>query len=582
MGKALKPTYQLAVIFVFQTMAKDDKRQKHSFDPILPDLNDWPIVKLSENKRSFIKEVVNETVKRVLGATKPGQLDEEIASTLYQERIRMQELPWISDPKDEKEFWDEINHRLLESSVHNLKSNVDTYEEKAILQDIVTRYANEITGRFDVTTYKFGRKALPHGFERLLSANARTNPVGLLSKPKSIYERIQITGELEQIRKVAKQGTIVVVPTHFSNMDSLIMGWAIEVLGLPAFLYGAGSNLFNIRLLAYFMNRLGAYKVDRRKKNMLYLSTLKTYSALALHKGCHSMFFPGGSRSRSGAIARRLKLGLLGTAIEAQRLNFEKNMDSGRKIIIVPVVVNYHFVLEAPTLIAEYLQRQGRERFYLEQDELSTSYRVSKLLVKFFTASSRIALSFGKPMDLFGNIVNDQGESIDERGRTVDVRKYFMTEGQLKKDPQRDAQYTRMLAAQIVREYYRNNIVFSSHLLAFTAFEMIKKQHKKLDLYELLRLPEKELEIAYTYFAGKVEELLAVVEKMCDQERIKIAPHLKYPLEGVINHGLKHLGQYHAQRPLRKNQKGNIVTEDLKILFYYHNRLTGYDLEQYI
>ena len=165
------------------------------------------------------------------------------------------------------------------------------------------------------------------------------------------------------------------VPTHFSNLDSILIGWVIQFLGLPPFIYGAGLNLFNIKIIAYFINSLGAYKVDRRKKNPIYLETLRTYSTEALRKGCHSLFFPGGTRSRSGKIEKALKLGLLSTTIEAQRINYEQNGEKGGKIFIVPVVLNYHFTLEAPVLINDYLRAKGQERYYVENDEYSTSYK---------------------------------------------------------------------------------------------------------------------------------------------------------------------------------------------------------------
>jgi glycerol-3-phosphate O-acyltransferase len=58
---------------------------------------------------------------------------------------------------------------------------------------------------------------------------------------------------------------------------------------------------------------------------------------MAIQKGCHSLFFPGGTRSRSGQIEKRLKLGLLSTAIEAQRINYQKGKrDELEKIFVVP------------------------------------------------------------------------------------------------------------------------------------------------------------------------------------------------------------------------------------------------------
>jgi glycerol-3-phosphate O-acyltransferase len=36
-----------------------------------------------------------------------------------------------------------------------------------------------------------------------------------------------------------------------------------------------------------------------------------------IERGYHSLFFPGGTRSRSGMVEKRLKLGLAGTGVEA-------------------------------------------------------------------------------------------------------------------------------------------------------------------------------------------------------------------------------------------------------------------------
>ena len=50
----------------------------------------------------------------------------------------------------------------------------------------------------------------------------------------------------------------------------------------------------------------------------------------------------------------------------------------------------------------------------------------------------------------------------------------------------------------------------------------------------------------------------------------------------MIKHGLDNVGIFHLKRPLLKNKQGNIITRDLNILYYYHNRLVGYDLEKFI
>ena len=237
------------------------------------------------------------------------------------------------------------------------------------------------------------------------------------------------------------------------------------------------------------MNSLGAFKVDRRKKNVPYLETLKFYSMLAVQKGAHSIFFPGGTRSRSGMIENHLKLGLLNSTIEAQR-NLYLDTPPGeevRKIFIVPVTLNYHFVLEAPDLIDEYLSSKGQDRYLPEQDKYG-SWQLIQFLFKFFTKGSNISVSIGNGLDVIGNYVDDHGNSLDAQGRIIDTRDYFVSNGDITVDKQREDEYTRMLSQKIVSEYHRINRIFASHMVAFVAFEMWQKKHPKLDLFGLLRL----------------------------------------------------------------------------------------------
>ena len=223
------------------------------------------------------------------------------------------------------------------------------------------------------------------------------------------------------------------VPTHFSNLDSVIIGYALERIGLPAFTYGAGLNLFSIGVLNYFINNLGAYKVDRRKKNIIYLELLKNYSTVSLYHGANGLFFPGGTRSRSGALETSLKLGLLGTTIEAQRLLIEKAQGKNyRKVFILPCIFNYPFVLEASGLIEEYLKSTGKEKYLKENDEYSTSGRLLHFMFKFLFANSHMHISYGPLMDVLGNQVDDDGNSLDKHGRSVELSDYFTINGDRK------------------------------------------------------------------------------------------------------------------------------------------------------
>lgn len=561
----------------------EKKNKNIGYEPILDGIPNWPVYQLSKNRKEFLEEVTEKSIIRIkeLRPTRK-QLIDELEATVYREQNRMKRNRWRVDPPDEGAFWADIKNDLVELS--SKAENETPNKEDEILKKITYRYANEIAGSFKPSSYKFARAVIKFGFRRLLNG-ARVKKFGAIFRSKyALRDKIHIVGKAKMIRKLAKKGTVVMVPTHFSNLDSVLIGWVIHSLGLPAFLYGAGLNLFNIKIIAYFMNSLGAYKVDRRKKNLPYLETLKMYSNIALQKGAHSLFFPGGTRSRSGAIEARLRLGLLSTSVEAQRNLYLNNPEPGeevRKIFIVPVTLNYHFVLEAPDLIDDYLHVKGQDRYFPEQDNYG-SMQLLKFLFKFFTKGSNISVSIGPGLDVLGNYVDSDGNSLDAQGRIIDTRDYFVSNGKVGVDLQREDEYTRMLGNKIVKEYHRINRAFASHLVAYVAFEMWMKKFPKLDLFSILRLPEEDLEIEYEEFKETFKRVRKEVYRLKDENKINYATHFKGKADVVIKHGLDNVGTFHLKRPLLKNKKGNIITHDLTVLYYYHNRMTGYDLEKFI
>jgi glycerol-3-phosphate O-acyltransferase len=65
--------------------------------------------------------------------------------------------------------------------------------------------------------------------------------------------------------------------------------------------------------------------------------------------------------------------------------------------------------------------------------------------------------------------------------------------------------------------------------------------------------------------------------------KIRIANHFaNRDTEPLIEHGLKHLGMYHDRLPLEKNKEGDIQINEMKLLYFYHNRLTGFGFENLI
>ncbi len=562
-------------------LLEEKKNKNKPYKPILEGIPDWPVYQLSKNRKEFVEEVARKSFERIL-QLRPSrkQLIDDLEATVYREQNRIKRNRWRVDPKDDSRFWATVKKELIEAGAK--ASETDKTQEE-ILKRIVSRYANEIAGNFKPNSYRVTREVIKFWFARLLNG-ARVKKFGAFFRTQyTLRDKIHIVGRVKLLRKLAMKGTVVMVPTHFSNLDSILIGWVIHSLGLPAFIYGAGLNLFNIKIFSYFLNSLGAYKVDRRKKNLPYLETLKMYSNLAIQKGTHSLFFPGGTRSRSGLIEKQLKLGLLSTAIEAQRNLYMENPNAAevRKIFIVPVTLNYNFVLEAPDLIEDYLHVKGQDKYFPEQDKYG-SMQLLTFLFKFFTKRSNISVSIGQALDVLGNNVNGEGQSIDSNNRLIETKDYFVSNGTVSEDKQREGEYTRMLSQKIVSEYHRINRVFASHLAAFVAFEMWQKKYPKLDLFALLRLPEEDLEIEYAEFRETYKRVRKRVYELHDEGKVYFATHVKGDVDKVLKLGIENVGIIHVKRPLLLNKKKNIITRDLTVLYYYHNRLVGYDLEQFI
>lgn len=550
--------------------------RKEQFFPLIPDVESWPINKLTLDRKELVTEVETTTFNHL--TRKNDQfLKEVIEKTIYQEQIRMKEEPWRIDPPNDNIFWKKIRKRL------NVQDNGNVPNDLAIkesLSMVIHRYAEEIVGTFNVKTYHQIRRILTVLFRRLLSKGVDFKSI-FSRRKKTLLDRLKVYGPLDEIRTLAQQGTLVILPTHSSNLDSVLIGYTNDLkAGLPLMTYGAGLNLYNFSPAAYFMNRLGAYRVDRRKKNAIYLATLSTMSRLAIEKGVNSSFFPGGTRSRSGELEQKLKLGLLSTVIDAQR-NLLNN-DTGNKIFVIPMVVSYHFVLEAKSLIEQHLRKTGKEKYIYAKNELTSFTSWFKFLQQFLSRSSEISISYGRPLDVMGNFVDAAGNSIDERGTKLDLRDYFLSDNHISVNPQRESVYTRRLAEIVAKRYKAENIILTSHLVSFVAFQLLLHANESLDIFGVLALPDDEY---FFNFQSFVKQTAIVVEKlaqMAADDKLKLPEIFLSNIEDIVSEGLKRLGTYHSRQPLKLNKHGDIFSQDFRLLYFYHNRIASYGFENEI
>jgi glycerol-3-phosphate O-acyltransferase len=276
-----------------------------------------------------------------------------------------------------------------------------------------------------------------------------------------------------------------------------------------------------------------------------------------------------------------IKLGLLNSLVEAQRSIFQNGED--KKIIVIPLVLSYHFVLEARVLIDQHLERSGEEKYLKTRDEFQSVQKILKFAWKVFSESSDINLSFGAPMDVMGNEIDDNGNSIDERGHIAHIKDYFSGEDGVEANKQREAVYTRHLGKEIVEGFKKYNIVISSHIVAFAAFEMLKKLNEDMDIFGLISLPTDEFTFDKDLLINILDQLLRVLRSMYHNDEIVLSDSVaNKDTEELLYLGIRNMGAYHVAQPLIVNKKGEIVSQSFKLLYYYHNRLDHYELDKSI
>lgn len=451
---------------------------------------------------------------------------------------------------------------------------MDSQELREEVERLAWYYVQDVVGHFDKRVYRFATSVLPVGLGALFNTTNVTagfrRGFGAL---RDLSQRIRVEGDLETLRTLAEVGTLVLVPTHSSNLDSIVLGWSMVHAGLPPVTYGAGKNLFGNKLVGYFMRNLGAYRVDRRLRHVLYKGVLKTYSQILVERGYHSLFFPGGTRSRAGKVEQKLKLGLLGSALAALTERIQRGDD--RPIFLVPVTINYPLVLEAETLVEDHLKESGRARYIIEDDEFSKIGRVTQYAMQVMGLESSMVIRYGAPLDLFGNQVDAVGKSRGPDGSIVDPKRYLFRDGQPSVDPARDAEYTRFLGTRVASSFLSETVILPSQLLSWLLFERERRMAPGLDLFALLRTTSGDRH-DWAELCNDAERVREMLRQMESRSEVRLDPLVRSGgIDDVLEAGVRVFSMYHARQAVERSMDALIVREP-KLLYFYGNRLAAW------
>ncbi|MSP71512.1 MAG: hypothetical protein EXR76_04895 [Myxococcales bacterium] len=531
-----------------------------------------PIFHFNEHRDDIRREVIARVVADLStfgGVTTPRSHQLLLNDAAYHEIDRLNQ----GGSKDQLERWQRLARRLLRMTPAELAAEVESE---------CAHYVDDVQGHFDRRVYNLATRVLPLGLGLLFKGTdvaqtvkdlARLEGLAGFRELRDLSGRIRLEGEIDTVRRLAQKGTLVVVPTHSSNMDSIVLGWALMEANLPPVIYGAGRNLFANPVMAFFMRNLGAYRVDRRLKFSLYKEVLKTYSQVLLERGYHNLFFPGGTRSRSGRVEQRLKLGLLGSALTATSERLQRGDD--RPIFIVPTTINYPLVLEAESLVEDHLREMGKERYLAEDDGFDTLGKLGHYAMKVMSLETSMAIRFGAPLDVFGNVVGPDGHSRGPDGTALRRERYLFRDGRPTVDVKRDAEYTRILGRSVSEAFQRETVLMPTQVLAWLMLERERRIAPGLDLFTLLRTASGDHH-PWGLVGEDVDWLRARLVTLESQGHLRLDPFVRTaPVGQLVEQAIKTFAMYHLRPALERTDDG-VVVGDPKLLYYYGNRLEGY------
>ena len=168
-----------------------------------------------------------------------------------------------------------------------------------------------------------------------------------------MYQSIVVDdGEIDKVRSLAKEksnGPLIIIPTHRSYIDFLILTYIFFAYDLPVPHIAAGEDFLNMFLVRNMFRHSGAFFIRRQfGEDSLYYSIFSAYVKQLLLDNCPIEFFVEGTRSRAGKTLQP-KLGLLSIISDAF---FDKNVQN---LTILPVHISYEKILEGEGYTHELL-----------------------------------------------------------------------------------------------------------------------------------------------------------------------------------------------------------------------------------
>lgn len=189
---------------------------------------------------------------------------------------------------------------------------------------------------------------------------------------------------LQRIFALGQRHPVVFLPSHKSNLDHLVLQYALHENGHPPNHTAGGINM-NFFPVGPLVRRSGVFFIRRSfKDNPVYKFVLRQYVDYLVEKRFTLEWYVEGGRSRSGKLLPP-RLGLLAYVADAYRRGLAED------VWLVPVSIAYDQIQDVGDYVAE--QRGGRK----QKESFGWFVNVVRSLRR---RLGRIHINFGDPVSL--------------------------------------------------------------------------------------------------------------------------------------------------------------------------------------
>ncbi len=227
---------------------------------------------------------------------------------------------------------------------------------------------------------------------------------------RKLFHSIDVAG-LERVTEYAKRQPVVLVPSHRSYFDFLILSWMFYGQhNVPPHIAARENMAFGP--FGYLFRGVGAFFLRKDFDDETYKAVFRSYVSYLVKEGFTQEFFIEGGRSRTGK-SMAPRMGMLSW-------NIEGFIDSGRKdLIFVPVGITYERIIEEGAMVDEL---EGGKK---AEESMLGLVRARKILQRRFGS---VFVNFGEAVSLASALGDDRKIFEEEPTPEIEAQKRVFTQ----------------------------------------------------------------------------------------------------------------------------------------------------------